>query len=198
MPPQRVVCFVDGFNLYHSIVKLKNPYLKWLNLWSLASVFVPKQTHELCDVYYFSSYANWLPQSKRRHQAYVKALTAFNVKTIKGKFKDKDRKCPSCAHRWVAHEEKETDVNIALEMLNQAYQNKYNVALLISNDSDLAPAIKMIRTNFSSKLITTIAPPHSFHSNELIQASSHKSKITIDQLKRCLLPKETYDAKGNT
>ena len=94
-------------------------------------------------------------------------------------------------------EEKETDVNIALAMLNLAYQDKYDHAFLISNDSDLAPAIRMVRRNFPDKRITTIVPPQYFHSNELIQASSEKAKITVEHLKRCLLPPVVYDAGGN-
>jgi hypothetical protein len=34
---KRAMCYVDGFNLYHSISELKKPQLKWLDLWTLAS-----------------------------------------------------------------------------------------------------------------------------------------------------------------
>lgn len=95
------------------------------------------------------------------------------------------------------HEEKETDVNIALTMLDFAYKDKFDHAFLISNDSDLAPAIHMIRKNFPKKFITTIVPPHYTHSNELIKASSEKAKITINHLERCLFPQTIYDLKGN-
>lgn len=40
-----------------------------------------------------------------------------------GKFKEKDRSCNICSSMWNAHEEKETDVNIALYILDEAYQN---------------------------------------------------------------------------
>ncbi len=101
------------------------------------------------------------------------------VKPVMGKFKTKDRKCRKCRYKWTGHEEKETDVNIALAMLNLAYKNEYDHAFLISNDSDLAPAIHMVRANFPEKLITTSVPPHYFHSNELIKASSAKAKIQV-------------------
>jgi uncharacterized LabA/DUF88 family protein len=196
MNQQRVICFIDGFNLYHAIHKLKSPHLKWVNLWSLASVFIRPKSQYLIDVLYFSAYANWRPDSKKRHQEYVKALTSNGISPIMGNFKAKDRKCPTCAHRWESHEEKETDVNIALHMLNLAHQNKYDHAFLISNDSDLVPAIKMVRGNFPQKSITTIVPPKYWHSDELIRASSTKAKITVDHLKRCLLPETIYDAQG--
>lgn len=40
MTKERVICYIDGFNLYHAIRDLKQPYLKWVNLWTLASVFI--------------------------------------------------------------------------------------------------------------------------------------------------------------
>ncbi len=197
MNQQRVICFIDGFNLYHAINRLKLPHLKWLNLWSLSSVFIRPKSQKLVDVIYFSAYADWLPQSKKRHHQYVKALVSSKVSTVLGKFKQKDRKCPKCKHMWCGHEEKETDVNIALAMLDLAYKDKFDHAFLISNDSDLAPAIHMVRKNFPQKLITTIVPPHYTHSNELIKASSEKAKITVNHLERCLFPQVIYDAGGN-
>lgn len=194
---QRVVCLVDGFNLYHAINRIGDQRLKWVNLWALASVFIRPRSQQLVDVFYFSAYPDWFPQSRRRHVQYVKAISVFGVKSVLGKFKAKDRACPSCGYRWSGHEEKETDVNIALAMLNLAYRDKYDHIFIISNDSDLAPAIRMVRSNFPEKDVTTIVPPHYFHSNELIQASSAKAKISIDHLKRCLLPQTVYDAGGN-
>ena len=51
-------------------------------------------------------------------------------------FKAKDRKCSECGHVRKGHEEKETDVNIAVAMLNGAYHNEYDHAYLVSRDSD--------------------------------------------------------------
>jgi len=92
---------------------------------------------------------------------------------------------------------KETDVNIALALIDLAYKDKYDHAFVISNDSDLAPAIRMVRLNFSQKLITTIVPPLRQHSNELIQASSKKAKKTIEHLERSLLATTICDVGGN-
>lgn len=197
MTQERVVCFVDGFNLYHAINNLRLPHLKWLDLWKLASALTRPKSQKLLNVFYFSAYAEWLPASKKRHLQYVKALTQVGVTPIMGQFKAKDRKCPKCKHQWCGHEEKETDVNIALALLNLSYQNKYDRALLISNDSDLAPAIHMVRKHFPHKQITTVVPPHYMHSNELIQTATDKAKISINHLERCLLPATLFDAGGN-
>ena|ERR1700722_4906471 len=195
MNRQRVICLIDGLNLYHAISALARPELKWVDLRKLAKVFLKTHSEELSGVFYFSAYADHVSESSQKCQkAHIRALELTNVAPILGHFKEKARKCPSCSHRWIGHEEKETDVNIALFLLNLAYQNAFDRVLLISNDSDLAPAIRMVRNYFPQKRITTISPPHYFHSRELIQASSDKTKVRIEQLERCLLPSVVTDA----
>lgn len=195
MNRQRVVCLIDGLNLYHAISALARPELKWVDLRSLSKVFLKSHSEELSEVLYFSAYAEHVSESSQKCQkAYVRALELTSVVSILGHFKEKARKCPSCSHRWTGHEEKETDVNIVLFLLNLAYQNAFDRVLLISNDSDLAPAIRMVRKCFPQKRITTVSPPHYFHSRELIQASSDKTKVRVEHLERCLLPPIVTDA----
>ena len=114
MPRDRVTCFIDGFNLYHAIDSMREQHLKWVDLWSLSETFIKRRSQSLQEVYYFSAYAPWLPEKMKRHRLYVSALIATGVTPIMAKFKDKDRWCPNCGHHWIGHEEKETDVNIAL------------------------------------------------------------------------------------
>ncbi len=193
---ERIVAFIDGFNLYHAIHDLNRPHLKWVDLWELASVFVRERSQTLEDVYYFSAYATWLPGPFNRHRAYVRALRAVGVNVVLGKFKEKDRKCPSCGHRWKSHEEKETDVNIAAAMILLAARDTYDRALLVTQDSDLAPAVGLIESQLD-KPVTVITPPHRKHSTELIQAAAGKAKIKTAHLERCLFHQKIYDAGGN-
>ena len=140
MNHQRVIAFVDGFNLYHAIDRLKRHELKWLDLKTLSRVFLNSNFEQLIQVFYFSAYATHMGKSaQKRQEAYLRALKLTTVKPILGHFKEKDRKCPDCRHKWIGHEEKETDVNIALYLLDSAYQNLFDRALVITNDSDLAP-----------------------------------------------------------
>jgi uncharacterized LabA/DUF88 family protein len=195
MMQSRVISFIDGFNLYHAIERLHRPELKWLNLMALSRSLISSKTEILNGVYYFSAYPHHMSEPvQKRHRTYVKALELQNVQPVLGSFKEKDRKCTACHYRWKGHEEKQTDVNIALFLLDLAYRDAFDRALVISNDSDLVPAIRMVKERFSKKRITTVAPPHCKHSNELIKVSSDKTKINIEQLERCLLPAVIKDA----
>ena len=52
-----------------------------------------------------------------------------------------------------------TDVNIAVELLADAFNNKYDTAILISGDSDLAGPVRKIKQLFPIKKIIIVFPP---------------------------------------
>lgn len=193
----RVSVYIDGFNLYHALCKFQDPKLKWLDLWSLSQRLLSPVSEQLDAVYYFSAYATWLPGPHSRHQLYVGALAAKGVVPILGHFKEKDRRCNSCGITWKAHEEKETDVNIGICLLNDAHKNKYDKALLVTRDSDLVPAVAMVLREYPNKKIEAIAPPLMGHSNDLLKVCTSKKKITPHQVNACLLPAQVLDAHGN-
>lgn len=193
MAQDRVICLIDGFNLYHAIVKFRSDHLKWLDLWSLADCFVHQRSEQLVAVYYFSAHADWLPSKAARHRIYVEALRARGVTPIIASFKRKDRGCPSCGHHWIGHEEKETDVDIGLYLLNGAHKNEYDRAMLLSRDSDLAPAFRMVKQEFPRKQLTSLAPPNRGHSTELLQYADSKAKIRRPHIERCLLPATVHN-----
>jgi uncharacterized LabA/DUF88 family protein len=70
-----------------------------------------------------------------------------------------------CKNRWLISEEKMTDVNIASEMLSNAYNDRFDTALLISADSDLVPPVSIIRRQFPKKRIVAAFPPKRFSSH---------------------------------
>jgi uncharacterized LabA/DUF88 family protein len=197
MPLLRTIALIDGFNLYHAIASLHRPELKWVNLRTLSGIFTNTSIEQLNGVFYFTAYAEHVAASVLQAQkTYIKALEIASVQPILGFFKKKDRKCPNCSHKWSSHEEKETDVNIASCLIDLAYQNRFDRVLMISNDSDLSPAIRLIRKRFPEKRITTVAPPNYYHSNELIQASSDKARIRPEHLEQSLFPTLVKDTSG--
>lgn len=197
VPLRKTVALIDGFNLYHAIANLRRPELKWVNLKILSRTFINTSEEQLDAVFYFTAYADHVAAPALQAQKkYIKALKIADVQPILGFFKKKDRRCPKCNHNWNSHEEKETDVNIASYLIDLAYQNAFDRALIISNDSDLGPAIRLIRKRFPNKRITTIAPPNYYHSNELIQASSDKARIRVEHLEQALFPTVVESSSG--
>lgn len=93
--PHRVIGYVDGFNLYLARCDLNEPYLKWLNLWSLSESLLGVD-EEFLAVKYFSAYAKWLPGPYSRQREYVRALESAGVTAIMGRFKEKPRGCLGC------------------------------------------------------------------------------------------------------
>ena len=184
----RVRAYIDGYNLYHSILRFGEPHLKWLDLWALCERFVPPVTGRLAGVHYFSAYATWLPASMARHKALVAALRSKGVDVNLANFKLKDRRCPDCKHRYVSHEEKETDVHLALALLDHAWRDMYDRALIVSRDSDLVPAARLTKASFPNKEIHVVAPPHLGHSNDMLKVVDGKHKVQKKHLEACLLP----------
>jgi hypothetical protein len=99
----------------------------------------------------------------------------------------------------MAHEEKESDVNLAIHLLHEAYCNSYDVALLLTADSDLAPAVRLVCSTFPEKRIRILAPPNRPHSKELVASAGGPkrcSKIKRVHLERALLPETLRDVGG--
>lgn len=191
-----VRAYIDGYNLYHAIRRFGENHLKWVDLWSLCETFVLKNSQKLVGVHYFTAYADWLPGPMARHKVYVAALEARGVTVHLANFKRKDRRCPRCHHVHAGHEEKETDVHIALSLLDHARRDFYDLALLVSRDSDLVPAIRVTKAGFPEKQILVVAPPHLGHSNEMLSVADGKRKIQKAHLERCLLPQHLGGKDG--
>jgi hypothetical protein len=190
---RRVIVYVDGFNLYHSIAELKEPCLKWLNLWSLGLSLVG-WNEQLVAVKYCSAFATWLPGPFARHRQYVRALECVGVQPIMGRFKQKARECNQCHARWTSHEEKETDVNIAIHLIKDVLTNQFDRAIVISADSDLVPAVNMAKDYDRTKNIDVVAPPKRFgHARDLKPIIS----ISVGRIRKNLLP-ETLNHKDGT
>ena len=153
---KRVVAFIDGYNVYHSVAELgpKNNHLKWLNLWQLVSALVHPRNDKLVSVEYFSADAHWNSNEKRkRHTDYVAALKLTGVQTHIGAFKKVTKICAKCKKSYKSFEENGTDVAIASKMVQFAHQDIFDKALLFSADSDLVPIVSSIRATHPDKEI---------------------------------------------
>ena len=186
----KINAYIDGFNLYHSIDALKDNTLKWLNLRKLCELFL-KEGDELNEVYYFSAPPTHLPTKMQRYEAYTKALQGAGVKAIFGSFKKKFAKCHVCGARYVTHEEKQTDINIAIKLLQDVFNDDFDKAFLVTADTDLVSTIKTIRQTYPHKSIILLTPPNrAKYSHELKQNATASLEIKVKHIRRALLPNE--------
>ena len=197
----RYCFYIDGFNVYHALndtppgaKKNRFPYrkYKWLNYRKLAeSIIGAKDT--IGGIFYFTAFAYWKPPQVALHREYIKVLRSAGVETIRG-FMRKETKCHLCQRYFVTHEEKRTDVNIALKLFGDAIDDLYDRALIISADSDLLPVIKTIHKYFPDKE-TGVMLPIGRSSYELRENADFRRKMTEKLLKDSQFPNKVQTGK---
>ena len=191
----RVKVYIDGFNLYHAIDEIR-PYkahLKWVDLWGLSESLI-KPSENLVGVEYFSAFKKTNIARFKRHEQYVAALEYQGVSTNMGKFKQKKTKCmAACKQEFTAWEEKETDVHIAVKMVEDAFTDQFDKAILITADTDLIPPMESIRSYHSDKVVVVIAPPKR---KGRCRALNPIYEIPTSKINQNLLPENATDKKG--
>jgi uncharacterized LabA/DUF88 family protein len=171
---------IDGFNFYHSIKPLDKK-LRWFDYREYCRHFMNSKD-SLHSITYFTALADWRPEAAERHKVFIAANRARGIDVVLGEFKEKEITCPHCKQIFTRHEEKATDVNIAL----YAYRLAVKLAstaeriILISGDTDLIPAINMIKED-CPKIEVGVIFPYNRSNKELKQAAHffHKTKKKI-------------------
>ena len=187
-PKLRSALYIDGFNLYHALDDLREPWLKWLDLWALGEALINKRQEILhaavwCTAEYYHD-----TEKRGRHRAYKAALEASGVTFVPGHFVDEDVHCRKCSGTHRKKTEKEGDVNVAIHLIGDAFQDKYDNFYLLSADSDQTATAAYFRTTFGHKRLVLVAPPGRTHSKHTLRyASGHKS-IWKETVEACLLP----------
>ena len=189
------MCLAFFWLVRHSTLQHNHPNYRWLNLVELSKRLINPKTEKIQTVYYFSALATWIPESAKKHLSYIHALRTISVKDILGKFTIRERKCPLCTRCYQSHEEKKTDINIAITLLTDGIADKFDTALILSGDSDLAPVITKLKELCPGKKIGIIVPQNQSAMN-LKQNADFFKKIQDRDLKKSLLPEQVI-YKGN-
>ena len=155
----RSIVYIDGLNLYYGAVK-DTPW-KWLNIERYFRLL--RNSDDIQIIKYFTAKVTY----SQDQATYLAAIATTGVQTIFGSFKFRTIPCrvKGCCYIGNRHfkypEEKKTDVNIAIHMLNDAHEDKYDTAVLVSGDSDLVPAMEMVKLKFPKKKIICYVPDFS-------------------------------------
>ena len=189
---QRSIIYVDGFNLYYGAVR-RGPH-KWLDLQKYFTMLRPDD--QIQRIWYFTAL---IDGSQRQNQeAYLQALdTRPLVEIVLGKYKYKTVKCTLSActfsgpREFQVPEEKRSDVNIAIQMLDDAYSGRADRMIVVSGDSDLVPAIHLVKQRFPSIQTTVYVPsrnPKRGAAVEIRSAADKHKTLPLNLLARCQLP----------
>lgn len=143
------------------------------------------------------------PEQPIRQQTYLRALrTLPNLSIHLGHFLSHWVKMPlaDAVDGRLQHvdvvktEEKGSDVNLATHLLNDAYQGRYETAVLITNDSDLLEPIRVVKEQLGKKV--GILNPHLHPSIDLRRHARFFKTIRRGALAKCQFPRVLADAHG--
>lgn len=179
----RTIFLIDGFNLYHSVVDIGKEDIgcnvKWLDIYSLCKSYLHLigKHATIESVYYFSAMAYHLndPNVIKRHEDYIKCLAETRIIVQLSRFKEKTI-TDSQGRKFIRHEEKETDVSIASKLFEVLYKDMCDSVVIITGDTDLAPAVKTVKKLFPNKYVI-FAFPYRRKNEELVTLAPGSFKI---------------------
>lgn len=211
MPKQRkyrAITYIDGFNLYHGIRDSEWRNCLWLDLQALSRHLLAPN-NKLVAVKYFTARIRGAEdgdnraraadrEAKRKRQAdYLEALQTLPLlKIYEGHYLPKIVTCNRCGTSWLKPEEKKTDVQMATQLVIDAYEDHFDTAMIVSGDGDITPPIEELTKRFPQKRFIAAFPPRRGNAN--IAKLTHTCfMIRLDQLRSCQLPNPVVKPDGH-
>jgi uncharacterized LabA/DUF88 family protein len=154
-----------------------------------------KPTQELIVVKYFISRFKNDPDKQKQQSTYLDALESVDVQIFYGNLAFNLVECLDCGYSWTIAKEKMTDVNIATSMIVDAFRDEYDMAMLISGDSDLIPPIRAIHQLFKNKRVFIAFPP-SRHNSSMARVAKGSEIIGRKRLADAQFPDEVTSKTG--
>jgi len=194
--------YVDAFNLYYGC--LKGTSYRWLDLGALCRRLLPKD--RINRIRYFTATVSARPDNPdapQRQQVYLRALETIPGLSIHyGHYLSHVTRMPLARPRpggartveVVKTEEKGSDVNLAIFSLVDAFTRDCNVAVVISNDSDLKLPIEVVQRELDLRVGVVNPHPPAWRSRAL-QPTFFK-QLRTSTLAACQFAPVLTDAKG--
>jgi uncharacterized LabA/DUF88 family protein len=198
MSKPRTYIYIDSFNLYYGFLK-KRKGVKWLDLEKWLTTIFPNNDIQKIKFFTARVSGKYDPNKPVRQEIYFRALgTLSKVKIIEGSFINKSVKIQINSDIHISAkvpEEKGTDVNIGVHMVNDAHLKKFDTAIIVSNDSDLAEAVKIVTREV--KLKVGILNPYDKFSSVLTNNASFKSSVRETAIIGSQFPNVLTDKVGS-
>jgi uncharacterized LabA/DUF88 family protein len=200
----RTRVYVDGYNLYYACLK-GSPY-KWLDPLALVRHQLPRNVVD--KLRYFTARVSARPHDPdqpMRQQIYFRALgTLPEIEIHLGHFLTHEISMPEAVAwstgrykpvRVMKTEEKGSDVNLAAHLLVDAFDDTFDVAVIVSNDSDLKEPIRLVRDRFGKKIVL-LGPKSTRISGALRPLADYIRQFGPAALARAQFPATLTDAIG--
>ncbi len=197
MNNKRTTIYIDGFNLYYGC--LKRTSYKWLDLKALF-INLLESSHNIQKIKYYTapiSSRDGSEASRFRQKYYLQALESYipEIEIYYGHYLTHEVSAkvvnpPPDFIKIYKTEEKGSDVNLALHVLNDAWLDAYDCAVIVSNDSDLAESLRLVKSQ-TNKLIGVVFPNTDHKrrpSRELAKYADFIKPIRKNVLKNSQLP----------
>jgi uncharacterized LabA/DUF88 family protein len=194
--------YVDAFNLYYGCLK-GTPY-RWLDLGALCKRLLPKD--RINRIRYFTATVSARPDNPdapQRQQVYLRALETIPGLSIHyGHYLSHLTRMPLAHPRRggartievVRTEEKGSDVNLATFLLLDAFKGDCDVAVVVSNDSDLKLPIEVAQEELELR-VGVVNPHPPARRSRALQPTFFK-QLRSSTLAGCQFPPILMDAKG--
>jgi uncharacterized LabA/DUF88 family protein len=172
---ERVMIFIDGSNLYHS---LKNYFKRAdLDLGRCCRKILGKR--QLIRIYYYNAKVGQKqePELYKQQQSFFAGVNAIPYMELRlGRL---------VYTNWpsVPPYEKGTDVQLATDMITHSYKNNYDVAVLIAGDNDFAGAVQAVKDNGKHVEVALFGKQGT--SQQLRESADRVIPITARMLKDC-------------
>jgi hypothetical protein len=202
----RINVYIDGFNLYYGCVK-GTPY-KWLNPHTLCQAVFPND--QINRIRYFTAIVHAVPgdpQKPQRQLTYIRALQTIRGLSVHyGLFLSHVERKPLSKPvaggpllvDVVETQEKGSDVNLATYLLVDGYEEDYEAAIVVSNDSDLVEPISVVR-NRLHRPVGVLNPQMDRRKTSwaLVNAASFYRRIRTGALAASQFSPVLHDASGD-
>jgi hypothetical protein len=199
---RKTFVYVDGFNLYYGAVR-RTPY-KWLNIRAMCERLFPQE--EIVAIRYFTAIVKGTAADSskpQRQQTFIRALETLDGLSVHyGTFLSNTVRMPRARPRpgqrrdveVIKTEEKGSDVNLASMLLVDGFRGEYELAIVLSNDSDLMLPIEIVTNELA--LPVGLLNPHERFSVQLSQVATFKKKIREGVLRASQFPDVVVDGQG--
>lgn len=188
----RTYIYIDGFNLYH--LALQRSRFKWLDFKKLFSKLLNEE-NEIIKINYYTSYSSGKYENHRPHRQniYHRALRKHipELEIIYGYFNTfpvsmRLESNPNKFVKVLKTEEKCTDVNLAVQMVNDGWKGLYDCAVVLTNDGDFEEALRIVRDELN--LVVGLITPRHTSSKKLDKYISFRKTIRNGVLRDSQLP----------